>query len=276
MSRLPAAVRDWWRRLQNLVVPDDKHPKPMEVYNALLREGERNVMVVLNRTVAPNRFVCHIIPSDAHWQTTLGVLLEPKRFAERLTADMQAARRDFLAPVKVEFRYRSPGALREGEERIRVEVAFDRTPQSTLHDADTERVQHPPLPPQGDTETVLPIAHLLATTGELKERTFTLTHSPFRIGRDPKENDLILPKSDLSASRQHATLMRGMDGTWRLQDHSRNGTYIKRKSDGGKRAVWVKLTKGTTAILSPGAEFRVGNTVFECLGADNTQSTYLV
>jgi hypothetical protein len=275
MPPLPAAVREWWRKLQNLVSPDDKHPKPMEVYHALLREGERNVMIVLDRAVAPNCFVCHIIPSDANWQRNLEIMLEPERFAARLTADLKARRRDFLGAVKVEFHYRSPGALREGEERIKVEIAFDRAPQSVPSDGDTERVKPPPVAP-GDTELAQPIACLMAITGALKGQMFELSRSPFRIGRDPKENDLRLPQSDLKASRKHATLTRGAGGVWRLQDHSRNGTHVKRRPGGGKRSTWVKLVKDATVLLTPGAQFKISETVFVCIGADDVEPTRLV
>jgi hypothetical protein len=275
MPRLPVAVRDWWRKLQNLVSPDDKHPKPMEVYHALLREGERNVMIVLDRAVAPNCFVCHIIPSDANWQRNLEVMLEPERFAARLTADIKARRRDFLGAVKVEFYYRSPGALREGEERVKVEAAFERAPQPAPSDGGTERVKPPPVA-HGDTELAQPIARLLATTGKLKGQTFELARSPFRIGRDPKENDLRLPKSDLNASRKHATLTRGAGGVWRLQDHSRNGTFVRRKSEGSRRSTWMKLLKDSTVLLTPGAQFKIGETAFTCVGADGIEATRLI
>lgn len=90
------------------------------------------------------------------------------------------------------------------------------------------------------------------------------------------ENDLRLPKSDLHASRKHATLTRGGGGVWRLQDHSRNGTHVKRKAEDGKRLTWMKLVKDATVLLTPGAQFKIGETVFVCLGADGAEPTRLI
>lgn len=276
MSRLPAAVREWWHRLQNALSPDGSHPKPMEVYRALLRQGERGATISLDGKIVPNRFTCHVVASDAQWQRSLEAMLDSEQIATRLTTDMKARRCKFLAPVTVEIRFRSPGAVPEGRERIEIEAVFDRAPQRAVPavpDEDTERVAPPPSPRSGDTILREAIALLRATTGELKGQTFALTDSPFRIGRDPKRNNLVLPKSDLKASRRHATLILSAGGAWRLQDRSRNGTYVKRKPDGGKRAVWVKLAKDKPETLTSGMQFKIGETVFECLGADGIAPT---
>jgi pSer/pThr/pTyr-binding forkhead associated (FHA) protein len=66
------------------------------------------------------------------------------------------------------------------------------------------------------------------------------------IGRVP-EADVFIP-DDAHVSSRHATIAVLPDGTYRLTDHSSNGT-------------WVNGARITSAVVPAGAEFRVGSTL---------------
>jgi serine/threonine protein kinase len=71
------------------------------------------------------------------------------------------------------------------------------------------------------------------------------------IGRLP-EAHVVVP-DDARVSGRHATISPLADGTYQLNDHSSNGT-------------WVGGTRITNVVIAAGAEFRVGSTVLQIDG----------
>jgi len=67
-------------------------------------------------------------------------------------------------------------------------------------------------------------ASLLRAAGPKQGQEVKLNKERFVIGRSQIGNDLVL--NDDEISRCHAHLVRGRDGTWTVEDHSANGTFV--------------------------------------------------
>lgn len=88
------------------------------------------------------------------------------------------------------------------------------------------------------------IASLLWAAGPNQGQEVKLTKERFVIGRSQIGNDLVLRDDEIS--RSHAHLVRGPDGTWIVEDHSANGTFVD-----GQRV--------SRAILRPGCLLAFGS-----------------
>ncbi len=82
---------------------------------------------------------------------------------------------------------------------------------------------------------------------EARDRVYTLTGAPQRIGRE-SANDLVVP--DINISRVHAEIHREADGSWVIKDlGSTNGLYINgRKVDSARLRDADMITLGTTTL----------------------------
>jgi len=67
-------------------------------------------------------------------------------------------------------------------------------------------------------------ASLLRAAGPKQGQEVKVNKERFVIGRSQLGNDLVL--NDDEISRCHAHLVRGRDGTWTVEDHSANGTFL--------------------------------------------------
>jgi ABC-type multidrug transport system ATPase subunit/pSer/pThr/pTyr-binding forkhead associated (FHA) protein len=76
--------------------------------------------------------------------------------------------------------------------------------------------------PAAQAQQTLP--RLVRTTGVGTGDIFVLEKDEIAIGRSQETNDLIL--NDDEISRSHAHLTRLPDGSWQIEDHSSNGSYI--------------------------------------------------
>jgi ABC-type multidrug transport system ATPase subunit/pSer/pThr/pTyr-binding forkhead associated (FHA) protein len=98
---------------------------------------------------------------------------------------------------------------------------------------------------------------LVRLSGPAAGTDFPLTKDRITIGRSRDTCDLVLEDDEIS--RAHAELIHAADGTWRLEDHSANGSFID-----GTRITQATLTPGATLTFGTG---RQGAFRFE-LGAE--------
>jgi ABC transport system ATP-binding/permease protein len=68
------------------------------------------------------------------------------------------------------------------------------------------------------------LASLVRAAGPNQGQEVKVSKERFVIGRSQLGNDLVL--NDDEISRSHAHLLRGPDGTWTVEDHSANGTFV--------------------------------------------------
>lgn len=90
---------------------------------------------------------------------------------------------------------------------------------------------------------------LVVTEGALTGRTWPITASPLRIGRDP-ENEVAI--DDARLSRQHARVLLHNGAVWVQDAGSRNGVFVN-----GRRVADHKQVKIGDLISFGGQEFEV-------------------
>ena len=90
-------------------------------------------------------------------------------------------------------------------------------------------------------------ACIVITNGSRREAEFVLRGDETTIGRDPAAD---VPIDEPSASRRHATIVRGRDGYYLRDLGSTNGTYL------------FGLLHGEKKRLMEGDRFRIGRTEF--------------
>ena len=95
---------------------------------------------------------------------------------------------------------------------------------------------------------------LVCISGSLQGREFSVDKEIFRIGAS-RENDVVI-KGDGYVSRKHAYIRNEVGILKLADDGSRNGTFVNDN----------KL-KATSVVLNPGDRIRIGNSLFEVVGA---------
>ncbi len=104
------------------------------------------------------------------------------------------------------------------------------------------------------------LTRLKVLRGLAKQTDILLDKTSVRLGRDPSQNDIVLPAGDKRISRQHMELAQEF-GRWVLVDHSRNGVYVN-----------GELVRQSRRELQHGDRIAIGDSVE--LAFDDPNSTF--
>lgn len=113
--------------------------------------------------------------------------------------------------------------------------------------------QPPPPPPPGKK---IKIFSLMCLSGDYKDSSIELSHTPIAIGRDPKKVNLFIYHQEVSRVHAQAWPDEEGKGVWVADCESLNGTFRLVRGHGSEEEQWIEI-KGKK-LLKPGERFRLG------------------
>ncbi len=210
---------------------------PLEIARRLMREVDDARVMGIGETLAPNRFLVRLSPSDNERLSGIAGSLAAEMESLVITYANQRGYHLITRP-KVDFEPDS--SLREGEFTVR--TSLDEPVKS---EPPTERMAMGQQPPPAEGR----LGMLTMLEGGNAGLSCNLEGTRTRLGR-AEENDLVLP--DPRASRFHAEIERTPSGYVLRDLGSTNGTLVR------GRKVFERLLEDGDTLVVGGTEMRFG------------------
>jgi hypothetical protein len=238
LSKPERRLRDLIEGAFGKVFPGPLHP--IEIADRLLEEMEDQKLISRAKVFVPNQFTVFLHPEDLKYLEPISHEALPEMEGD-ISAYAQKHHYRLIGPPQVSLE--PDEEVPQGELRIRSGMVPEK-----ISESDEQTV------PLGE------YAVLVVVEGPEKGCHYPLdfraekTQEPgkIKIGRWPEKNDLLLPKSDRRASREHAWIeYDGGNGCYRLHDnHSAAGTQVN------------GVTLEEPIVLQNGDKIRCSETVF--------------